>query len=1012
MVMAGMMGGMMGGVVGRAVVEIVADNSGVDRALTGTQVKLASLAVAGFGAAVASAATFETSMVKIETLVGSSREQVQGWTSDLMDLSRETARGPRELADALFVITSAGERGANAINILEQASKAAAIGLGETATIARTVTAAMQAYGSDTLSAERATNILVGTVREGNLEASQLAGTLGSVLGPAAQLGIAFEDVGAFIATYTRLGGNAAEATTSLNAVMTTLLKPTKQAQDALASVGLTMTDVRRIASEEGLAQAIFTLTDAFEGNDEMLAQVIPNIRALRGVLAVAGNQADTFIETQQSLRGELNLVHEGMDRVSQTAEFKARQAINSLMATVTEFGGHSLPLVAGALAGVLTVLNGMPSELQQVAMGMGLVSAILPVLVSGLHAVRGAVVGVSAAMLANPVTAGLVVAGMVAFAIAARVMGGEARRAADEVERLNRVQAMYGATTREDAEMQLAASEHALQAVRQELGAREENLRQLMETGQIRKQQLKDEQERIAYLRAEEVRLMETREDHLAVIQLFREAEAKGEAAAREMADAMHDVRGGTEEAAAALAGLSPRLIATSAAARILTDESLKGIARFVALAQAVRDTAVAAARVAELEALTEIIMRGAGVWEEAEERKTAVTRTESADRMRILDNELAAIATRHRELAAEATRAIDPMLRASTDALRASYTSAMDAQLSGLERVRTASLDAHNARIAQIHRERDERLGVIDAEIAALTQERTDNRLAELQQQLGIAWDPRERKRILDQIADIERQASIDQLRQARRDIEDEARQQEEARKRELDAQMAHFRQQEDAARAAYRTQTEAWRLESEVRQMLWNGEFDRIEQLHAEHLPGWLSYYQSFADSVIGGPIGSIRAAMDAALSPLGTMGGLSNVGGAIAVNPHAAQIAAYNAHGESLKAQGAPGVVLASLRETVRRWDGIPTFGVGGFVSRPTLAVVGDRAGGEHIFGTDQLERVVERALARHQGGTGEFVIHQTIVLDGDVIDRRVERVQAWQQGPGRLIQGGR
>ena len=64
--------------------------------------------VAAGGAALKMASDFESSMTKIQSLVGRSEEEVQGLTKSVLKLSGETARAPQELADAMFFITSAG----------------------------------------------------------------------------------------------------------------------------------------------------------------------------------------------------------------------------------------------------------------------------------------------------------------------------------------------------------------------------------------------------------------------------------------------------------------------------------------------------------------------------------------------------------------------------------------------------------------------------------------------------------------------------------------------------------------------------------------------------------------------------------------------------------------------------------------------------------------------------------------------------------------------------------------
>ena len=182
---------------------------------------------------------FEKSMKKIESLVGLSSEAVQGFEEDVKRLSGQTAQAPKDLADAMFFITSAGIRGAAATETLEAAAKAAAVGLGETATIADLATSALNAYGEENLSATSATDVMVAAVREGKLEADELAGSMGRVLPLASAMGVNFNEVGAAFAALSRTGTNAAEAATQVRGILSSLLRPTKQAEEALTGMGL-----------------------------------------------------------------------------------------------------------------------------------------------------------------------------------------------------------------------------------------------------------------------------------------------------------------------------------------------------------------------------------------------------------------------------------------------------------------------------------------------------------------------------------------------------------------------------------------------------------------------------------------------------------------------------------------------------------------------------------------------------------------------------------------------------
>ena len=135
--------------------------------------------VAAGAAATKLALDFDKSMTQIESLVGIAADKVSEMGETAKKMATDTGRSANEAAEALFFITSAGLRGADATDTLSASLKAAAVGLGETKTIADLATSAMNAYGVENLNATSATDILVASVREGKLEASELAGAIG-----------------------------------------------------------------------------------------------------------------------------------------------------------------------------------------------------------------------------------------------------------------------------------------------------------------------------------------------------------------------------------------------------------------------------------------------------------------------------------------------------------------------------------------------------------------------------------------------------------------------------------------------------------------------------------------------------------------------------------------------------------------------------------------------------------------------------------------------------------------
>jgi TP901 family phage tail tape measure protein len=346
------------------------------------------------------ASDFDQEMTKIVTLVGVAEDQVNDWRRALLEMAPAVGRGPTELAQALFVVTSAGQRGASALQIVERAAKASAVGLGDTAEIARAVTAAMQAYGAENLSAERATDILMATVREGNLEASALAGSLGRVLGIASQVGVTFDQVGGFIATFTRLGVSAEEAVTSLTGVLSTLIRPTEGTRRALRDMGLSVEELRVSIVERGLSQTLVDLVQRSRDMGVEIADVIPNVRALAGVLGTAAAQGESFVDVSGNIARSSNILDDAFARVEQTTAFTFAQLRANLQALAIAMGDALAPTVNELVRSLIPLLRTMqgldPEFVANTARVLAITAAIGPMVLAMGSAAR------TAATLAN----------------------------------------------------------------------------------------------------------------------------------------------------------------------------------------------------------------------------------------------------------------------------------------------------------------------------------------------------------------------------------------------------------------------------------------------------------------------------------------------------------------------------------------------------------------------------------------------------------------------------------
>lgn len=296
------------------------------------------LAIAG-GAAVKLAVDFDKSMTQIQSLVGIAGDEVEKMGERAKKMASDTGQSATAAADSLFYITSAGLRGEEAMQVLEASLKSAAIGLGEAKTVADLATSAMNAYGSEVLSATGATDVLGAAVREGKLEASTLAGAMGSVLPVASNMGVQFHEVGAAFAAMSRTGTDAAQASTQLNSIMMGIMKPTEDAKKALTELGLSSEGLRRQIKEKGLLSVFMTLKDASDQNAAAFERVFGNVRALKGIMDLTGAGFESTRKIFDSMADTAGFTADAFDKTSQSASFQLTKSMNEVKVAFTETG-------------------------------------------------------------------------------------------------------------------------------------------------------------------------------------------------------------------------------------------------------------------------------------------------------------------------------------------------------------------------------------------------------------------------------------------------------------------------------------------------------------------------------------------------------------------------------------------------------------------------------------------------------------------------------------------------
>jgi len=324
--------------------------------------------VAAGTAATKLALDFDKSMTQIESLVGIAGDKVKEMGETAKKMAVDTGRSANEAAEALFFITSAGLRGSQATDVLNASLKAAAIGLGETKTIADLATSAMNAYGAENLSATAATDVLVSAVRLGKLEASELAGAMGGVIPIASNMGVGFDQVGAALAAMSKTGTNAANGATQLNAILTTIAKPTADAEAAFNKMGFTSDSLKETLAEKGLMGTLSMLKKGLDATGQEFTDIAPNVRAWKGVLDLTGASMNDNIALFDEMTRATGATDEAFQKTSQSASFQFKQGMETMKASLLEIGQIILPAVIKAVQSLSGFIKGLSDRFKNLS--------------------------------------------------------------------------------------------------------------------------------------------------------------------------------------------------------------------------------------------------------------------------------------------------------------------------------------------------------------------------------------------------------------------------------------------------------------------------------------------------------------------------------------------------------------------------------------------------------------------------------------------------------------------
>ena len=296
--------------------------------------------------AIVLAGDFDKSFREIATIIGIPSAELGEFRQEILDFARNSTQDLSSITAAYYSALSAGRTQDDVTQFLEGAERLAVAGVATIAQSVDVVTSLLNAYGVGVEEANRVSDVLFATVRQGKTTLSELAGAMAGVTANASTLEVPIETVAAILATLTGGGTSTSQAVTQLNAALGAMIAPSQGAQRVAKELGIDFNAAAvRTQGFEVVLQSLGSATEA------QIATLFGSQEAIKLVLAATGQQAESLARNLEITRNSAEFVTAAFEDMVQALDLDIirRQAQIAFI----EFGDPLLK-AAGGISGAL----------------------------------------------------------------------------------------------------------------------------------------------------------------------------------------------------------------------------------------------------------------------------------------------------------------------------------------------------------------------------------------------------------------------------------------------------------------------------------------------------------------------------------------------------------------------------------------------------------------------------------------------------------------------------------
>lgn len=305
---------------------------------------------------VSMAADYQQSMLKVQSLAGYTKQQIDQANQAILDMAGQVGQSPKLLADALYYVASAGFSGSSALQILRLSAESAATGGTDTMTVANGLTSALNAFGISGDKASTVMDMITKTVSAGKMQMSEYANTIGKLSTVSKASGVSFAEANAALATMTNSGYSAQYGATLLSNLFTSLDIKTDALAKHAKSLGISF-DEQKFKSLS-LADQIKYLDKATGGSTDTMYKLLgSNSTALKTYEALKTNLS-SYNQTLNTVKNSQGATATAFATAQQGFNQQMAQAKAAVDALMIRVGTALLPVLSRLIADIIPVIN------------------------------------------------------------------------------------------------------------------------------------------------------------------------------------------------------------------------------------------------------------------------------------------------------------------------------------------------------------------------------------------------------------------------------------------------------------------------------------------------------------------------------------------------------------------------------------------------------------------------------------------------------------------------------